>query len=139
MLARPFRTALGKRRINGAMSRVIAVTAQQLVPARQLLRGGGSNDGSVHQMSLKWKLALRFLIAIVVIGALLFIPAGSFRFWQGWVYILTTFVPGVLAFAYFYKHDPQLIERRMQFKEKVLTALLLPLCYGSHSDLNKSV
>jgi protein-S-isoprenylcysteine O-methyltransferase Ste14 len=70
-------------------------------------------------MSLKWKLALRFLIAIVVIGALLFIPAGSFRFWQGWVYILTTFVPGVLAFAYFYKHDPQLIERRMQFREKV--------------------
>ena len=49
----------------------------------------------------------------------MFIPAGSLRFWQGWVYILTTFVPGVLAFAYFYKHDPQLIERRMQFKEKV--------------------
>ena len=70
-------------------------------------------------MSLKWKLALRFVIAIVVIGVLLFIPAGSFRFWQGWVYILTTFVPGVLAFAYFYKHDPQLIERRMQFREKV--------------------
>jgi len=70
-------------------------------------------------MSLKWKLALRFLIAIVVIGVLLFIPAGSFRFWQGWVYILTTFVPGFLAFAYFYKHDPQLIERRMQFNEKV--------------------
>jgi len=70
-------------------------------------------------VSLKWKLALRFLIGIVVIGALLFIPAGSFWFWQGWVYILTTFLPGVLAFAYFYKHDPQLIERRMQFKEKV--------------------
>lgn len=70
-------------------------------------------------MSLKWKLAFRFLIAIVVIGALLFIPAGSFRFWQGWVYILTMFVPGVLAFAYFYKHDPRRIERRLQFKEKV--------------------
>ena len=70
-------------------------------------------------MSLEWKLALRFLIGVVVIGALLFIPAGSFRFWQGWVYILTTFVPGVFAFVYFYKHDPQRIERRMQFKEKV--------------------
>jgi protein-S-isoprenylcysteine O-methyltransferase Ste14 len=70
-------------------------------------------------MSLKWKLALRLLIAIVVIGALLFIPAGSFGFWQGWVYILIMFVPGILAFSYFYKHDPRLIERRMQLKEKV--------------------
>jgi len=56
---------------------------------------------------------------LVVFGTLLFIPAGSFRFWQGWVYITTSFVPGLLAFAYFYKHDPQIIERRMQFKEKV--------------------
>jgi protein-S-isoprenylcysteine O-methyltransferase Ste14 len=70
-------------------------------------------------MSLKWKLALRFLIAIVVIGALLFVPAGSFRFWQGWVYILIMYVPGFLAFAYFYKHNPRLIERRMQLKEKL--------------------
>jgi len=73
----------------------------------------------VTPMTLKSRLALRFLLALGVLGALLFIPAGSLRFWQGWVYILTTFVPGVLAFAYFYKHDPQLIERRMQFKEKV--------------------
>jgi protein-S-isoprenylcysteine O-methyltransferase Ste14 len=56
---------------------------------------------------------------MVVIGALLFIPAGSFQFWQGWVYIAIWFVPGLFAFAYLYKHDPQLIERRMQFKEKV--------------------
>jgi protein-S-isoprenylcysteine O-methyltransferase Ste14 len=70
-------------------------------------------------MSLKSRLALRLPIGMVVIGALLFIPAGSFRFWQGWVYILIMYVPGLLAFAYFYKHDPQLIERRMLFKEKV--------------------
>ncbi|MGA9255475.1 MAG: hypothetical protein WBV98_02625, partial [Candidatus Sulfotelmatobacter sp.] len=49
----------------------------------------------------------------------MFIPAGSSRFWQGWAYIAISFVPGLFAFTYFYKHDPQLIERRMQFKEKV--------------------
>jgi protein-S-isoprenylcysteine O-methyltransferase Ste14 len=70
-------------------------------------------------MSLKSRLALRFLVVLVVYGALLFIPAGSFRFWQGWVYILTSFVSALFAFVYFYKHDPQLIERRMQLKEKV--------------------
>lgn len=56
---------------------------------------------------------------MVVIGALLFIPAGSLRFWQGWVYLAIWFAPGLLGFGYLYKHNPQLIERRMQFREKV--------------------
>jgi len=40
---------------------------------------------------------------------------------QGWVYILIWFVPGLLAFTYFYKHDPRVLERRMQVKEKART------------------
>ena len=70
----------------------------------------------------------------------MFVPAGSLRFWQGWVFITIVFVSIGGAFLYFYKHDPQLIERRLQTKEKVqeqkilvrvwkpffLVALLLP-------------
>ena len=70
-------------------------------------------------MSLKSKLALRIVIGIVVFGALLFIPAGSLRFWQGWTYLIIWFVFILSAFGYFYKHDPQLVERRLQRKEKV--------------------
>ena len=94
-------------------------------------------------MSLKSKLAIRSPIAIVTFGTLLFLPAGSFRFWQAWVYIGTMFVPGLLVFAYFYKRDPQVLERRSLLKEKVpeqrrimgviyvmwLVALLLPGFY----------
>jgi protein-S-isoprenylcysteine O-methyltransferase Ste14 len=50
---------------------------------------------------------------------MLFIPAGSFRFWQAWAYLGILFVPSLFAFVYFYKHDPKLIERRSLFKEKV--------------------
>jgi len=49
-------------------------------------------------VSLKSRLILRFLIVIVVFGALLFVPAGSLRFWQGRVYILTSFVSALFAF-----------------------------------------
>jgi len=35
------------------------------------------------------------------------------------------FIPSILAFLYFYKHDPQLIERRLQSKEKVSEQKLL--------------
>jgi len=91
-------------------------------------------------MSLKLKLAVRFPIGIAAFGTLLFLPAGSFRFWQAWVYIGILFLLGLLIFAYFYKRDPQVLERRSLLKEKVpeqrrimgviyitwLVALLLP-------------
>jgi protein-S-isoprenylcysteine O-methyltransferase Ste14 len=70
-------------------------------------------------MNLKSRLALRFLLGLVVFGALLFIPAGSLRFWQGWAYLMVWFVPMLFAFGYFCKHDPQLIERRLRRKEEV--------------------
>ena len=91
-------------------------------------------------MSLKLKLAVRFPIALVTFGTLLFLPAGSFRFWQAWVYIGIMFLPGLFVFVYFYRRDPQVLERRSLLKEKVpeqrrimgviyvtwLVALLLP-------------
>jgi len=70
-------------------------------------------------MSLKSKLAVRFPIGIVTFGTLLFLPAASFRFWQAWVYIGMLFLLGLLVFVYFYKHDPQVLERRSLLKEKV--------------------
>ena len=70
-------------------------------------------------MGLKAKLTFRLLTGVLVFGAVLFIPAGSFKFWQGWAYLLIWMVPGLSAFAYAYKHDLKLIERRMEVKEKV--------------------
>lgn len=70
-------------------------------------------------MTLKSRLELRFLIAEAVIAACVFIPAGTLRFWQGWVYFAMWVIPTRIAFDYFYKHDPQLVERRLQRKEKV--------------------
>jgi len=70
-------------------------------------------------MSLKSKLALRFLLGAIAIGAMLFIPAGSLGFWQGWAFLTIWFVPILAAFAYFYKHDPALVERRLNRKETV--------------------
>jgi len=70
-------------------------------------------------MSLKSKLALRFLLGPIAIGAMLFIPAGSLRFWQGWAYLMVWFVTTLFAVGYFYKHDPQLVERRLRRKEQV--------------------
>lgn len=70
-------------------------------------------------MTLKTKLALRILVAAAAFAAVMFIPAGSLRFWQGWVYLTIWIVPVLVFFLYFYKHDPELVERRLRWREKV--------------------
>ncbi len=56
-------------------------------------------------------------ITLVVMGALIFVPAGTLRYWEAWVYCAVFFVPTVLATAYFYRKDPALIARRMRMRE----------------------
>jgi len=70
-------------------------------------------------VTLKSRLELRFLIAEAAIAAFVFVPTGSWKFWQGWVYLALWIIPTRITFAYFYKHDPELVERRLQRKEKV--------------------
>jgi protein-S-isoprenylcysteine O-methyltransferase Ste14 len=71
------------------------------------------------KMNLKSKLILRLSLGVIIFAAILFIPAGSLRFWQGWIFLAIWSVPTIAAFAYFYKHDPALVERRMRRKETV--------------------
>ena len=65
-------------------------------------------------MTLKSRLALRLVFMPVMWGSLLFLPAGSFRFWQGWVYFMITLAFILSILGYLYRHDPQLIERRLR-------------------------
>jgi len=68
--------------------------------------------------SLTARLILRSLIAVIFVAALLFLPAGSLRFWQGWVFMAILFFPMPVTSVYFLKRDPQLVERRLRTKEK---------------------
>lgn len=70
-------------------------------------------------MSLKSKLLLRFAVNLIFAAAVLFIPAGSLRFWQAWAWMAVTFIPNSFFFLYLFKHDPQLLERRLQAKEQI--------------------
>jgi protein-S-isoprenylcysteine O-methyltransferase Ste14 len=48
---------------------------------------------------------------------MLFLPAGSLSFWQGWLFLILMAVFWALFFINLLKHDPQLLERRLQKKE----------------------
>jgi len=70
-------------------------------------------------MSLISKLVMRFLIGAPLLAAILFLPAGTLRYWQGWVFLAMWIVPALAIFSYFYKHDPVFLESRMRRKETV--------------------
>ncbi|MHB8840933.1 MAG: methyltransferase family protein [Candidatus Aquicultor sp.] len=58
------------------------------------------------------------VIIALIIGVILFLPAGSLKYWEGRLYWLETFAMMMFFSAYFLKQDPALLARRNQFKEK---------------------
>ena len=61
---------------------------------------------------------LRFALVIILIGLIVFLPAGTIKFWEAWVYFGILFVPMIFVLTYLLKNDPELLERRMKMKEK---------------------
>ena len=64
------------------------------------------------------KVLIRLVLAIIVLGLIFFIPAGSINFWEAWVYMGILFIPMIFVLIYLLKNDPELLERRMKIKEK---------------------
>jgi protein-S-isoprenylcysteine O-methyltransferase Ste14 len=62
---------------------------------------------------------LRFPLGLGVWAALIFLPAGTLRYWQGWTLIAVWSLTALLGVVYLYAHDPQLLERRLQAGEKL--------------------
>jgi protein-S-isoprenylcysteine O-methyltransferase Ste14 len=60
----------------------------------------------------------RFFAGLLVIGALLFLPAGTFRYPQGWLLIGILFVPMFFAGLVMMKKTPELLEKRLNVRER---------------------
>lgn len=91
------------------------------------------NDNRLSKAQLTKKIFARLLIFIPVLLAMFFLPAGTFAYWEAWVYLAVTLIPMFLFLAYFLKYDPELLERRMRMKEKEAEQKLIikmaSLCY----------
>lgn len=68
--------------------------------------------------SLIKKIIVRFSFFPVFLGLLILIPAGTFNYWQVYVYFATLVVPMIFVLFYFLKTDPKFLERRTKTKEK---------------------
>lgn len=83
-------------------------------------------------------LARSSLRGTVVMLALIFVPAGTLRYWQGWLYMVVVAIASGAYTAYLAKHDPALLQRRTEvgvsyekeLTQKVVMALLSAACIG---------
>jgi protein-S-isoprenylcysteine O-methyltransferase Ste14 len=59
------------------------------------------------------KTLLRIGTLIAILGLLLFVSAGTIRYWQAWVYLTVFTGASLLVSLYLVKNDPALLKRRM--------------------------
>lgn len=61
---------------------------------------------------------VKFAAGFVLIGALLFIPAGTLAWWQGWLFMGILFVPMFIAGLIMMAKAPDLLRKRLNAKEE---------------------
>lgn len=60
----------------------------------------------------------KFLLGVVIVGLLLFLPAGSLSYWQGWLLMGILFVPMFCAGLVMLVRNPELLRKRLNAKEE---------------------
>ncbi len=61
---------------------------------------------------------IKLLIGLVLVGLLIFLPAGTIRFFNGWLLIAVLFVPMLIAGVVMALRSPGLLRKRLNPKEK---------------------
>jgi len=73
------------------------------------------------------KMLIRFSFVPLFIGVCCLVPAGTFNYWQVYVYFAVLVVPMIFVLAYFLKKDPKFLERRASTTEKVKEQKLIQI------------
>ncbi len=61
---------------------------------------------------------IKFLLGVALVGLLIFLPAGTFSFFNGWLLMGVLFVPMFLAGIVMMFKNPDLLKSRLNAKEK---------------------
>ena len=60
----------------------------------------------------------KFLVGLLLVGLLLFLPAGTFGYWQAWLFIGILFVPMFIAGIWLMCRQPELLSKRLSAREE---------------------
>ena len=68
-------------------------------------------------MKLLLKAIAKFIFGLLIVGMLLFLPAGTFAYTNAWLFIALLFVPILILGIVLFIKSPELLEKRLNAKE----------------------
>lgn len=60
----------------------------------------------------------KFSLGVLLVWVLIFLPAGTLAYWQGWILMLILFVPMLVAGFVMLAKSPSLLQKRLNAKEQ---------------------
>lgn len=73
---------------------------------------------NADQSTLTKMVVSRYVMAFVAIAAIIFLPALTLRYWQGWLYMAILFIPMLFVMVYMLRNAPDLLDRRLRMRER---------------------
>ena len=64
---------------------------------------------------------VRYFLGLILVGLLLFVPAGTLNYWNAWLFMGLLFIPMFIAGIILMFKNPILLQSRLDFKEKETT------------------
>ena len=61
---------------------------------------------------------IKYVFGVLIVGGLLFIPANSFEYWNGWLFMGLLFIPMFIAGIILMIKNPELLRKRLNAKEQ---------------------
>ena len=77
--------------------------------------------------------AITSVLGIAAFALLLFVPAGTLNYWQGWVFVAVFVVATLVPSIYLARHDPEALKRRMKAgptnEHRPVQRVVIALCF----------
>jgi protein-S-isoprenylcysteine O-methyltransferase Ste14 len=77
-----------------------------------------TSDKQISKSGLVKAALVKYGSVFVIVGILLFIPAGTLSFWNAWLYLASLFIPMLFVGVYLFRRDPELLAKRMKSNER---------------------
>ena len=61
---------------------------------------------------------IKYVFGVLIVGSLVFIPAKSFEYWNGWLFMGLLFIPMFIAGIILMIKNPELLRKRLNAKEQ---------------------
>jgi protein-S-isoprenylcysteine O-methyltransferase Ste14 len=98
---------------------------------------------SIRKTTVLKNAAIRIIVSFILMFSILFLSAGSMKYWNAWLFLISYFSADILLMIYLYNNDIELLNKRLKFseKEKVqklfnIFILLIILCILMFSGLS---